>query len=190
MIKSPSVLAACTLLAMSLASCGKEATGQVAAVVNGDEVTLQEINAELAGANIPEGANKEAAQQAALQRIIDRRVVAMAAREEGLDETPEFILRKRALEETLLAQMLAQKVQQNLKVPDQAAIDKYVAANPAMFAERVIYTADRIQFTTPSDPNKLRASPGSGRCRRANPSSWRNAVRSRWRSSPARDPRR
>lgn len=145
------------LLAASVAvtACGQEATGQVAAVVNGEEITLQEINAELGTANIPEGADREAAQQAALQRIVERRLLAQAAREEGMDQTPEFLLRQRQLENALLIQLLSQRTERSTQVPDQAAIDDYIAENDSMFGERAIFTLDRIQFPMPEDLSRL-----------------------------------
>src|ERR1043166_1152046 len=76
-------------LAMSmvlLAGCAKKAEGQVAAVVNGEEITLQEVNAELGDGNVPEGAAGAAARQTALQRIVQRRLLAQTARDEGLDK--------------------------------------------------------------------------------------------------------
>lgn len=76
-----------------LAACDQEPTGQVAAVVNGEEITLQEINAELAGLNVPQGVDEKRVRQAALQRIVDRRLLAQAAKEEGVDQSPEFLVR-------------------------------------------------------------------------------------------------
>ena len=76
--------AACFIGAVLLGGCQKEATGQVAAVVNGEEITLQEINAELAQLQVPEGVDRAQVQQAALQRIVDRRLLAQAAKEDGL----------------------------------------------------------------------------------------------------------
>jgi hypothetical protein len=48
------------ILLAGLSACDREATGQVAAVVNDEEITLQEINAEIAALQIPETADKKA----------------------------------------------------------------------------------------------------------------------------------
>ncbi|WP_168157426.1 SurA N-terminal domain-containing protein [Erythrobacter sp. QSSC1-22B] len=140
-----------------LAACDKEATGQVAAVVNGEEITLQEINTELEAMSVPEGADKTMIQKAALQRIIDRRLLAQAAREEGLDQTPEFVTRSRQMEEGLLVQILGRNASRSADVPDQAEISAYIEENPALFADRTVYTIDRIQFPMPADPEQLKA---------------------------------
>lgn len=145
------------LAALSLAGCGKEATGQVAAVVNGEEITLQEINAELASRPVPEGVDKKLVQQAALQKIVERRLLAQAAREDGLDQTPDYLLRERQLRDALLVQLMGQRAERALKVPDQQEIDRFIADNPLMFGERKVLTIDRIQFALPQNMDELKA---------------------------------
>ena len=148
---------AIALASLSLAGCGKEATGQVAAVVNGEEITLQEINAELGNTPIPEGVDKKVVQQAALQKIVERRLLAQAAREDGLDKTPDYLLRERQLRDALLVQLMGQRAERALKVPDQQEIDKFLSDNPLMFADRKILTIDRIQFALPEKVDQLKA---------------------------------
>ena len=137
--------------------CQKQATGQVAAVVNGDEITLQELNVELQDMQVPEGADRKLAQQAALQRVIDRHLLAERARTDGLDKTPEFLVRKRQLEENLLIKLMETTAARGAEVPNEKAIDDYMKANPAVFADRTLYTLDRIQFPMPSNPAPLTA---------------------------------
>lgn len=148
---------AVTLATLLVAGCGKEATGQVAAVVNGEEITLQEINAEIGSASVPDGVDKKVVQQAALQRIIERRLLAQAAREDGIDKTPDYLLRERQLRDALLVQLMGQRAERTLKVPDQQEIDKFIADNPLMFAERKVLTIDRIQFPLPQSVDQLKA---------------------------------
>jgi EpsD family peptidyl-prolyl cis-trans isomerase len=139
-----------------LSACHKQATGQVAAVVNGDEITLQEINSELQGARIPAGVDGKLAQQEALQRIIDRHLLAQQARKDGLDKTPEYLMRERQMRDALLIQLMEASAARATDVPSQKAIDDYIKANPATFADRTIYTLDRIQFPTPADTSRLK----------------------------------
>lgn len=140
-----------------LAGCEKEPEGQVAAVVNGEEITLQEINAEVGDANIPEGVDKEVIQKAALSRIVERRLLAQSAREEDLDKTPEYLIRSRQLEDSLLVQLLGKRAERTFRVPDQQAVDKYMSENPSMFAGRKVFTIDRIQFPFPDSMEQLKS---------------------------------
>lgn len=151
------MLAGTAAVALTLAACGKEATGQVAAVVNGEEISLQELNMEIGGMPLPEGANKDKVRQQILQRIVDRRLLAGAAREEGIDRDPEFLMRKRQLEEALLIQLYGKKTGNSLRLPDDAAVTKYIAENPQAFANRTIYTLDQVQFNVPPKADTLKA---------------------------------
>lgn len=133
--------------------CAKKAEGQVAAVVNGDEITLQEVNAEMGLQQAPPGVEKDSARQGALQRIVNRRLLAQAAKDDGLDKSPEYLIRRTALDDALLVQTLAKKINATIKVPESRQIDAWVAQRPAMFAARSILTIDRLQFAAKIDPS-------------------------------------
>ena len=129
--------------------------GQSIARVDGQDVTIHELNAELKGVALPAGAARKAVEQQALQRIIDRRILAGLARERKLDQTPEFVLLKARAEETVLVDLLRQNIAEQTKAPTQAEARTYVAANPSLFAGRTLLTLDQIVFPLPKDPRKL-----------------------------------
>lgn len=143
------------ILLAGLSACNREATGQVAAVVNDEEITLQEINAEIAALQIPETADKKAVQQLALQRILERRLLAQVAVEDGIDSGQDYLIRERQLRDSLLAQLLGERVERTTTPPEPKELDRYIAENPGMFQERKIYTVDRIQFPAPADLKTL-----------------------------------
>lgn len=140
-----------------LAGCEKQAEGQVVAVVNGDEITLQELNAELGNTDLPEGAAKDEIRNQALDNIINRRLLAGVAREQGIDDSPEFIVRRRQLEEALLVRMLAQRTARPMKQPTSEEVNKFIEENPQMFAKREIFLLDQIRFPTPATQDYLKA---------------------------------
>lgn len=142
--------------ALLLAGCKSEPAGQVAATVDGKEITLSELNAELANVQVPEGANKKLMQQQALQRVIDRKLLANAARADEIDQSPEFIVRRQQLEDALLVQLLARKIARDVKVPNAGDVDKFMAANPNMFEGRQILTVDQIRFAMPARDDYLK----------------------------------
>ncbi|MHA6723756.1 SurA N-terminal domain-containing protein [Sphingomonas sp. RS2018] len=135
--------------ALLLAGCNSEPTGQVVAKVNGEEVTLTELNAVLSQANVPENADKKLLQRQALEQVVERKLLADVARKDGIDQTPDFIVRRDQLEDNLLVQMMSQKLARSMKTPAAADIAKFEASNPGMFAERAILTVDQIRFPTP-----------------------------------------
>jgi peptidyl-prolyl cis-trans isomerase C len=144
-------------LGIALAGCSKKPTDQVVAVVNGEEISLPELNAELGTAQVPEGVDKKAVQQQLLQRLVDRRLLAQSAKEQGLDRDPAYIVEQRRVQESLLVEKLAKKTNDSIPVPTAADIDKYISGNPTMFAGRQLYTVDQLAFATPADVSKLRA---------------------------------
>jgi peptidyl-prolyl cis-trans isomerase C len=141
---------------MVTTGCGGKATGQVVAVVNGEEITLEELNTELNGANVPESADKKKVMAQVLQQVIDRRLLAQAAKEQGLDRDPAYLSQQRRMNEDLLVRMFAKKASDSIPVPNAAAIDKYIAEHPTMFAARTRYKIDQLRFDMPADPSQLK----------------------------------
>jgi peptidyl-prolyl cis-trans isomerase C len=139
-----------------LISCGGAPTGQVVAVVNGEEITLPELNAELSEIKGAAIADKKAVRQQVLQQIIDRRLMAQIAKEEGMDRDPAYIMRERRMQEELLVQMYGAKSADAVRVPDAGAVQKYVQDNPSMFSQRTAYLVDQITFDMPSDQSVLK----------------------------------
>src|SRR5262249_52978649 len=78
------LLSGCNKLGLS--SSPKAPTGQVVATVGSREITRRELQAELAGSTATTPAAQKAEQQLALRRIIQRVILANAAKEQGLDK--------------------------------------------------------------------------------------------------------
>lgn len=138
-----------------LGGCHKEPKGQILAIVNGEEISMQELNAELQGARIPDNADRNRIRKEVLQRLIDRKLIVQKAREQGLDKTPEFVAQQRRLEENLLVSLLGQKIAATVPMPDDRDITQYIADNPSQFSGRQRLLLDQIQFAAPKDPKQL-----------------------------------
>jgi EpsD family peptidyl-prolyl cis-trans isomerase len=138
---------------IALGACGmgkdKEPTGQVVATVDGDEITVTELRAELAGANIPDPKMRKAAEEQALQMIINRKIIANAAVEQKLDKTPDFAVQEQRAMDSLRADALRKKVVDAVPVPTAEEANRFIAANPDIFAQRKIYTLDQIRIARP-----------------------------------------
>lgn len=154
-------LAISTMCAMAalLAGCQKGAPeGQVAATVNGDEVTLQELNTEIQASNVPPNVDKQVAQREVLQRIIDRKLLIAAARDKKIDKSPEFQSQKQRADELMLAQAYAKQQLNAVPVPTEADITKFMGEHPNAFSNREMLQLDQIRFRpNPSDVQKLKA---------------------------------
>lgn len=146
--------------AIGLAACGNSGSdsipeGQTVARVDNKDVTIHELNAELSGAQLPTGAARKPYEQAALQRIIDRRILADLAREKKLDDSPDFVLLKQRAEEQVLVELLQKSIATAAKKPTIQEAKTFIAANPTLFANRKVMTVDQILFPMPKDAKKL-----------------------------------
>lgn len=137
-------------LALVLSGCNKKAEGQTVAIVNGEEITAAELNAELSGANIPAGMDKDQARKRVLQQMIDRRLVAQQAKKDGIDKSPDFLNRQRRLNEDLLINMFAARQVDTNRLPSDPEIVRFQQSRPEMFANREQWNLDQIRFTMPA----------------------------------------
>jgi EpsD family peptidyl-prolyl cis-trans isomerase len=137
-----------------LAGCDKKGDlpkGQVVATVDGTDITVHELNSEIALAQAPASVPRKTIEQAALQRIVERRMLADIAKKQGLDKNPNFILAERRTGEGLLVQALQASIAQKVPQVSTAEAEKFVADNPAQFADRKIFIIDQIQFLRPAN---------------------------------------
>ncbi|KTF67432.1 MULTISPECIES: EpsD family peptidyl-prolyl cis-trans isomerase [unclassified Sphingomonas] len=155
------LVTAAAAAALAISGCGGKSEeqlekGQVVATVDGEEVTIFELNAELQASPIPPGADRKALEQLALQRVIERKILAKIARGEKLDKTPSFLIQQRRANELILATMLRDKIAAGVTQPTEADIAQYQAAHPDRFAQRKVYTVEQILFAPPTSNEKLR----------------------------------
>lgn len=140
-----------------LAGCQKKAGGQVVAVVNSEEITQQELRAEAEAAGVPPGQDFQSFAPAVLNRVVERNLLADYARDQGLDRGPEYVARRRQIEQSLLATLALRKLAGSETTPTPAEVQAFIARNPSMFAQRERLTLDQIRFATPEDPKRIKA---------------------------------
>ena len=149
-VRSRIILAA-AVVALTVSACNKKAEGQTVAIVNGEEITAAELNAELDSAKIPPGMTKEQARSRILQAMIDRRLLAQQAQRDGLDKSPEFLNRQRKMNEDLLINMLASRQIDTAQLPSTQEIQKFETGKPEMFEKREQWDLDQLRFNMPTD---------------------------------------
>lgn len=138
-------------IALMASACTKKAEGQTVAIVNGEEITAAELNAELANAKVPEGADKNEARSRVLQAMIDRRLLAQQAKTDGIDKSPEFLNRQRKATEDLLINMFASRQIDTAKLPANSEIEKFQQTRPWIFSQREQWNLDQLRFQMPTD---------------------------------------
>ncbi len=130
---------------------GDTPKGQVVATVNGDDITIHELNSELALARPPADVPRKTVEQVVLARVIERKMLADVARERQLDKNPNFILAQRRVDDGLLVQALQSDIAKKVPTATREAAEKYIEAHPDQFAQRKLYTIDQIQFLRPAN---------------------------------------
>ena len=139
-------------LAFVVSSCERKPEGQTVAIVNNEEITAADLNAELTSENATAAGTTNVARAQALQKLIDRRLLAQQAKSDGLDKSPEFLNQQRRTTEDLLINMLVTRHVNTAQVPSPDEINRYEASRPEMFANREIWTLEQILYPLPKNP--------------------------------------
>ena len=140
------------VIALAATGCQKKASGQAIAVVNDEEITAAELNDALGSDPSLGGAATKEARAAALQKLIDRKLLVQQARKDGLDKSPEYVNQQRRTNDEILINLLLSKRLNSSQVPSADAITRYQASRPEMFANREIWTLQQIQYPLQKDP--------------------------------------
>ena len=148
-------LAAGLMMAAALGGCSKEPGGQVVAVVNNQDITQQELQAQAVADGIPSNTNFKAVAPSVLERVIQRNLLADYARDQGLDRSPGFVARRRQMEQSMLAALAMDKLAGQQPAPTPAQINAYISANPTLFARREELVLEQLRFPTPNPPSKV-----------------------------------
>ena len=135
----------------------KAPTGQVAATVGDQEITVRDLKAEMNGAQVADPKMMKQAEQTTLRNIVGRTVLAKAAVDQGVDKTPDFAIAKKRLLDGLLVQSLQNKIAAQAPAVTREEADRFVAAHPDIFAQRKIFVIDYIRMPRPSDPSIIKA---------------------------------
>lgn len=146
-VRDLSIGAALSAALLVLTACGPgdgASSGKLVATVGDARITTADIDSELAGATIPPGA-KGQAEQAALERIIERKLMAQKAVKLGLDKGGDFDIRVKRARDSLLAAAAQRSGTASAPKPDRATAEAFVRDNPALFAGRKMMVIDQIR---------------------------------------------
>jgi EpsD family peptidyl-prolyl cis-trans isomerase len=142
MLLQISMLGAGALLCFVPAACGgghKLPAGQVAARVNGHEISLHQLQY-LLQRQSPYGAGPTDPRRRALEALVEQELAAQAALEEGIESDPDFVQGMEIAKRELLARMYQERLASIATRPAADEVDRYYDAHPALFAQRRIYT--------------------------------------------------
>ncbi len=153
-MNSKLAIALVAIASISVASCGNggKPKGQVVAKVGKDEVTVLDLQSELGNFKAPNTQVRKAAEQQALNSIIQRKLLVKAAEERKLDKTPEFARLRERTNEALLVRSWQEQLVKAVPKPSADEVNKFIAEHPDLYGARKRLLVDGVQFAAPNDP--------------------------------------
>ena len=161
------------LIAVLVAGCGNKKDGaataeksptQVAAKVNGTEVTVHQVNFALQ--RIP-NLDKEQSKAASLQvvrSLVDQELLVQKAEEDKLDRDPTVVQALDASRRQILAEAYMSRKLGTPTEPSEAEVTDYFNKHPELFAKRKIYRLQEISIQAPKDKHDaIRAQLGASK---------------------------
>ncbi len=132
------------LVSVMLAACGsqsdhKEKDTQVAAKVNGDEITVHQINQVLSTAQSVKPDQVKEAQAEVLHGLVDRQLLIEQARKSKLDRNPQVVAAYENAQSQILSQAYLNQELSKLPQPTEQQIKDYYTQHPELFANRRLY---------------------------------------------------
>lgn len=128
-------------LTLLLIACGgdtKTAT-QAVAEVNGDEITIHQVNFELSRLGSTGTQQAKAASRQILDNLVDQQLLIQKAMEEKIDREPKVVQAIENARRQILAQSYLEKRAQGITKPTESEIKEFYAGHPELFAQRRIY---------------------------------------------------
>jgi EpsD family peptidyl-prolyl cis-trans isomerase len=147
---------------LGLAGCDEKkkdnAATQTAAMVNNDEISVQQINFVLQQQRGLKPEQAEAASKQILERLIDQELALQKATELKLDREPRVVQQLEAARREVLSRAYLEKTGEAAGKPTPDEIQKYYDDQPALFKDRRVYSLQEITIEAkPEQVPQLRA---------------------------------
>lgn len=148
------------MLALGLSACGgdkKKEASQSLVRVNGEEITVLQLNEEL-GRTPPQPtpAAQEAARKQVLEALVDRQLLLNEATTNKLDRDPKVMQAIERAKAQILAQAYLQGRVAKIAKPTKSEIDDYFAKHPEFFTQRKSFDMNQLVIATKDFSDPLR----------------------------------
>jgi len=130
-------------------ACGKkhgdEKSSQSLVSVNGDEITVHQVNSELQRLNV-QPAQQEVAGRRIVENLVDRQILVQAALKEKLDRKPIVMQLVENAKAQILSEVYLQSRFSSLAKPTSEEVFDYRNQHSSLFSNRKIYITDQAVF--------------------------------------------
>ncbi len=136
------------------AATGDKASTQVAAKVNGTELTVHQVNFALQRVpNLDKAQSKPASLQI-VRNLVNQEVLAQKAQADKLDRDPVIEQALDAARRQILAEAYMSRKLGTPTPPSDAEVSNYFATHPELFAKRKVYRLQEISIKAPKDKHQ------------------------------------
>ncbi len=130
---------------------GGKGAADVAAKVNGTEITMTQVNHALQRIpNLDETQTKAASLQV-VRKLVDQELLLQKAQADKLDRDPEVVQELDAARRQILAETYLSRKLGTQNEPSEAEVADYFNKHPELFAKRRIYRLQEILIQAPED---------------------------------------
>ncbi|WP_229202129.1 EpsD family peptidyl-prolyl cis-trans isomerase [Pseudoduganella aquatica] len=158
---SPSSRSAAVLMlaaALALSACGEKAkkTGQALASVNGEEITVLQLNEEMQRSGV-QAAQQETARKQLLEGLIDRQLLQNEAAKDKLERDPQVMQAIERAKAMIVAQAYMQKRIGSQARPAKGEVEQYYQQHPEFFANRKQFDMRQLVLATKDVSEQLKS---------------------------------
>lgn len=154
---STQLLAALLAASMIAAGCGssdaKKTATQVVAKVNGEEISVHQINHIIGRSSGISAENAPRARQEVLDKLIDQQIAVQQAMERKLDRDPAVMQSVEAARREILARAFLEKLTASIAKPTPEEVTKFYGEHPELFSARRVYSLQELAL--PADPSLI-----------------------------------
>jgi EpsD family peptidyl-prolyl cis-trans isomerase len=131
---------------------GTKSATQVVAKVNGEEVTIHQLNQLLSRVRVPEGEySKEEIEKKALDSLIEKTLVLQAAKNVKLDREPAVLSALEEAKNKVLIDRYVQRTLESVAKPSDKKIQQFYDNFPELFADRKMYVFTKLAISANAD---------------------------------------
>lgn len=127
----------------------KKAASQVAVKVNGSELSIHQVNAQLARAPGVPAEQQDLLRKDIVDRLVDQQLLIQQATDKKLDRDPEVLSAIEQSRAQILAQAYVQKTLTAQAKPSDDSVRAYYRDNPALFEKRRVYRLQELATDLP-----------------------------------------
>jgi len=136
---------------MVVSGCTKKnvATTQIVAKVDGEEISVHQINGVLAKATGIDQGNLSTAKREVLERLIEQQIAINEATSRKLDRAPDVVMAIENAKREIIARSVLDQIASAQPKPTDEEARKYYADHPELFAQRRIFNLQEIALRKP-----------------------------------------